>query len=174
MEQLLYHHKEDIKKRLQEGTFSEVDEISKIMQLGHDETVAVNLLTTLIKEYKQELYFNLKEEKEKEEKGNIATTVAVVSSLLVAVMGQNNVLLLLLSIVVAVGAGYIGFPDKPIAAIVGFVTGAILMPVVVGFYLSGRSSFFTLEMIIPMALSFGPGLLIKYLISRYFYNDLND
>jgi hypothetical protein len=174
MEKLSFKHSEEIKKQLKAGSFSEADEIRKIMQLGYDEPTAFNLLVRVIKEYKQELYRQLKEEKEIEEKGNIASTVAIGTSLLVSIMGQNSSFLLLLSIVIACGAGFIGYPKKPIAGVVGLMTGAILMPFIINAYLGGRSSFFTLEMIIPIVFSYGPGLLVKYLISKYFYEEDND
>jgi hypothetical protein len=174
MEKLSFKHIEEIKKHLTAGTFSEESEIRKITQLGYDEPTALKLLVGVIKEYKQELYLQIKEDKELEEKGNIASTVAVVTSLMVSILGQNSGALILLSLVVACVAGFIGYPKKPIAGVLGLLTGALLMPFIVGIYLGGRSSFFTLEMIIPMALSYGPAMLVKYLISKFFYEDSND
>lgn len=173
-EKLSFKQKEDIKSQIKSGNFSENELIKSVMAFGFNEPSAISFVSKIIKDLKEELYYKLKEEKELEEKGNIAITVTITTSLLVAVMGRSNSGLIILSITVACLAGFLGFPRKPLAGLAGCLVGAVLMPIVTAYYLKGRNSFFTLEMIIPIAISFGPAFLIKYLISKLMYNDDND
>lgn len=173
MGKLSYNHIAGIKERIHTGAFSEAHEIDTIMQLGFDVSASKELLKEVVYSYKEELYFELKEKKEIEEKADIAVTIAIITSLLISVMAYDNGFLIILSIIIAGFAGFMGYPIKPIAGAAGLVTGAILMPFAVGTYLQNRDSFFSIEMIIPMALCFGPALLIKYLISKLMYSDDN-
>lgn len=173
-EKLSFKQKEGIKSQIKSGNFSENELIKSVMDLGFNEATAISFLSKIIKDLKEELYYKLKEEKELEERGNIAMTVTIIVSLLVGVMGRGNSGLIILSVIVACFAGFLGFPKKPIAGLAGCLVGAVLMPIVAAFYLKGRNSFFTLEMIIPIAISFGPALLIKYLVSKLMYSDDND
>lgn len=172
MEQkLTYAQQEELKNKIKAETFSMQELLASVMNLGFDEAAATKIVSNSIKDYKEELYFRLKEDKKIQERGNIAIMFTIMLSLVVSIMGKGNNILIMISIIAASIAGFIGYPKKPLAGLAGFLVGSFLMPIVAGFYLKGRDSFFTLELIIPIALSFGPALLIKYVVTRFMYNE---
>ncbi|TDW46074.1 hypothetical protein EV144_107268 [Flavobacterium sp. 270] len=169
--ELTYQQTEELKKKLRAGTFDANLELIQLIRLDFDPITAKELLAKVIKSYKDDLYNETKEKKELEDRGSIAFGVTIMTSIMVALLGGNNGLLILISIAVACGAGYYGYPNKPIAAVVGFAFGAIVLPFACAYYLRGRESFINVELLIPIFISFGPGFLIKYVLSRMLYSD---
>lgn len=169
--ELTYTQIEELKKKLKTGTFNVEFEINKLLVAGYDQEIAKELLLKVIKSHKEDLFYKAKETEETAEKGNIAFGAVMMTSLLVAMLGDNSGFLILLSIAVACLAGYFGFPDKPIPAMIGFTIGAIIMPFACAYYFSGRGTILNIELLIPTAISFGPGFLIKYFLSKMLYSD---
>lgn len=161
----------ELKEKMQKGTFTLGHEIFMLVELGFERRKAKELLLLVMKSYKEDLFYKIKEEKEIEEKGNIAFGAIVMLSIFISILGNNSGFLIVFSIIAACFAGLFGFPNKPIAGLFGCVIGAILMPIITAFYLKGRESFLNIELLIPIILSFGPALLIKYLISKMMYSD---
>lgn len=167
---LTYIQIEEIKQKMQKEIFNLEYEMSLLVNLGFEKSKAIELLLLVEKSYREDLFYEIKEKNEIEEKGNIAFGAILIFSMFVSIMGNNNGFLIVVSVLAACFAGYFGFPNKPIAGLFGFATGAILMPIVTSYYLQGRESFIIIEFIIPVLLSFGPGLLVKYLISKMMYS----
>lgn len=169
--ELTYTQIQELKSKIKSGVFDAELEVNKLIILGFESAKAKELVLKVMKSYKDDLFDDAKEKKELEERSNVAFLFAVMPSIFIALFGGNNGLLILISIVVACCAGYYGYPQKPIAAMIGFSVGAIIMPFACGFYFRDRSSFINLELLIPILFSFGPGLLIKYALSRMLYSD---
>lgn len=168
---LTYAQIRELKEKMQKGSFILGHEIFLLVDEGFERGKAEALLLSVVKSYKEDLFNKIKEDKEIEEKGKIAFGAIVMFSVFVSIFGNNSGFLIVLSIIAACFAGFLGFPNKPIAGVSGCVVGAILMPVVSAFYLKGRDSILNIELLIPILFSFGPGLLIKYLISKMMYSD---
>lgn len=169
MENLTLIQKEEIKNMISSGVYSEAEIIKIIEAWGYSENSSIKFLNELIIEFKKEIYFKHKESKEDENKGEMAFGLAVLVSGLASMIGKNNVFFLFISLMVAFLSGYIGFPKKPIAGIIGCLTGALIMPFATSYYFEGCQSFFKIELIVPIAISFGPALLLMYLISKFLY-----
>ena len=169
--ELTYTQIQELKRKIKAGTFDDEFEINKLIILGFESAKARELVLKVFKSYKDDLFDAAKEKNESEDRSNVAYLVAIMPSIFIALVGGNNGLLILISIVIACGAGYYGFPDKPIAAMIGFAVGAIILPFACGFYLRGRSSFINIELLIPIFISYGPALLIKYALSKMLYSD---
>lgn len=164
--ELSYSQQEELKNKIRNGNFDAETEINNLVGSGFEPEKAREELLKVIKSYKEDLFYEVKEAKESEEKGKIAAFTVVFSSLLIALLGGQSGIMILVSLVVACVAGFYGFPKNPIPAVVGFAVGAILMPFAVGFYLRGRDTYLNLELFIPMIMAFGPAFLIKYILSK--------
>jgi hypothetical protein len=168
---LTFSQIKELKDKMQKGTFVLGHEIFLLVDLGFERSKAEELLSKVMKSHKEDLFYKIKEEREIEEKGNIAFVVIVMFSSFVSILGNNSGFLIFLSIIAACFAGFLGFPNKPIAGLMGCVIGAILMPILTGYYLKGRDSFFSIELLIPIIFSFGPGFLVKMLVSKLMYSE---
>jgi hypothetical protein len=115
--------------------------------------------------------YKANEKRDYSDRNIIALGLAIISSISVAILGENSVSLIMLSIVLACFAGYYGHPKKAIPAMIGFSIGAILMPFACQFYFGSRSTYTNIELLIPTFLSFGPALLIKFLLTKMMYSE---
>jgi len=167
--ELSYSQIEKLKNRMRNGTFDIEYEIKNLEILGYDREIASTLILKVAKGFKEELFYEAKEAKQAKDKENGAWFVVWMSSLLIAMLGDNSASLILVSVVIAGAAGFIGFPDRPIPAIACFITGALIMPFACAIYFRNRETYLNLELIIPAAFSFGPGLLLKYALSKMMY-----
>jgi hypothetical protein len=167
--ELSYSKQEELVNKLKKGNFDAETEISILTESGFEEEKAKEELLKVIKSYKAALFDDIKETKKAKEKENIAWFVVWMCSLLIAMLGDNSASLLLVSVVIAGTAGYLGFPNKPIPTMVCFITGALIMPFACAIYFRNRETYLNLELLIPAALSFGPGLLLKYALSKMMY-----
>jgi hypothetical protein len=164
--ELSYSQQEELKNKIKRGAFDAETEISNLMKLGFEQEKAKEELLKVIKSYKEDVFYEVKEAKETEEKGNIAVFAVIFCSLMIAMFGGQSAIMVLVSLVVACLAGFYGFPKNPIPAVVGFAVGTLLMPFACGYYLRGRDTFLNLELFIPMIMAFGPAFLIKYILSK--------
>lgn len=168
---VIFAVKRDIENKLKVGSFSHEIEKNNLINQGFSEEYAQEIILETTNEFKANLFYKIKEDKELEERGKIATAIAITIPLLFSFLGTYSTFTLLITVAIAALCGFYGFPKKPMAAIIGFAVGAILMPFVTKFYFQGRTSFIKFELIVPMAAAFGPGLLIKYLIAKFMYED---
>jgi hypothetical protein len=171
MANLTSEHIKRIKSTLKDGTFNELLELFKIVSLGIQEEEAKMLLNNVIKEYKEELYYDVKDKNEIEENENLAFGLLIMASLLVSIFAASNVFFIFLLAIFGIVIGYWGYSKHPIAGAIGCFVAATLTPFAVNFYLAGRSSFFNLELLIPIAFSFGPGFLLKYILVKFVFEE---
>ncbi|KFF04723.1 hypothetical protein [Flavobacterium reichenbachii] len=163
---LSYTKIEELKKKLREGKFDSNQELIDLIRLDYDPVTAKELLSKVIKSHKDDLYEEAKEAKEVEERSKIAFGAVIVITTFIGMFGDNNGMMILISIIAACCCGYYGNQENPIPAMVGYTIAAMIMPFACGFYFKGRSTFLNLEILIPLLISFGPGLLIKYVLSQ--------
>lgn len=169
--ELTYSQIEDLKKKIKAGAFDIDIEKNNLICLGFEQQTAKELVMDVIRSYKHDLLDKANEKRDYNDRNIIALGLAIVSSISVAVLGGNSVSMVMLSIVLACFAGYYGHPKKAIPAMIGFTIGAIIMPFACQFYFNSRGTFMNIELLIPTFISFGPALLIKYLLSKIMYSE---
>lgn len=168
---LIFAAKRDLENKLKQETFSFEIEKSNLVSQGFSEEKSVEIIVETTNEYRLNLFHKIKEAEQLEERGKIATAIAITVPLLFSILGTYSTFTLLITIAIAAACGYYGFQKKPIAAVIGFSIGTILMPLATSFYFQDRTSFIKLELIVPMIAAFGPALLVKYLIAKFMYDD---
>ncbi|MEN2415655.1 hypothetical protein [Flavobacterium mesophilum] len=166
-----YSKTEELKKKLRNGTFDANFELIELIRLGYDPIHAKELLAKVVKSYKDDLYEETKEAKKSEERKNIAFSAVIIITSLIGLLGDNSGMMVLIAIIAACLCGYYGNQEDPLPAMVGYTVAALIMPFACAFYFQGRSSFLNLEMLIPLLVSFVPGLLIKYILSKILPSD---
>jgi len=162
---------QDLKNKIKAGAFDIDFEKNELVYLGFEQQTAKELVMDVIRSYKHDLLDKAIEKREYSDRNIIALGLAIVSSISIAVQGENSVSMIMLSIVLACFAGYYGHPKKAIPAMIGFSIGAIIMPFACQFYFNSRSSFTNIELLIPTFISFGPALLIKYMLTKIMYSE---
>lgn len=162
---------QDLKDKIKAGAFDIDFEKNNLICSGFEQQTAKELVMDVIRSYKYDLLSKANEKREYNDRNIIALGLAIVSSISVAVLGGNSVTMIMLSIVLACFAGYYGHPKKAIPAMIGFTIGAIIMPYACQFYFNSRNTFINIELLIPVFISFGPALIIKYLLSKIMYSE---
>jgi hypothetical protein len=163
---------QDLKNKIKAGAFDIDLEKNNLICLGFEQQTAKELVMDVIRSYKYDLLSKANEKRDYNDRNIIALGLAIVSSISVTVLGDNSVTMIMLSIVLACFAGYYGHPKKAIPAMIGFTIGAIIMPYACQFYFNSRdTTFINIELLIPVFFSFGPALLIKYLLSKIMYSE---
>lgn len=168
--ELTYSQIQDLKEKIKAGAFDIDFEKNNLICLGFEQQTAKELVMDVIRSYKYDLLNKANEKRDYNDRNIIALGLAIVSSVSVAVLGGNSVPMIILSIVLACFAGYYGHPKKAIPAMIGFTIGAIIMPFACQFYFNNRITFINIELIIPVFISFGPALVIKYLLYKIMYS----
>ncbi|WP_289663684.1 hypothetical protein [Flavobacterium panacagri] len=168
---LSYTKTEELKKKLRAGTYDGNQELIELIRLGYDPILAKEMLSKVIKMHKDDLYEETKEAKETEEREKIAFSAVIMITTFLSMFAGDSSIIILISIIVACFCGYYGNQDNPIPGMVGYTLAAMIMPFACGFYFEGRSTFLNLEILIPLFFSFGPGLLVKYILSRILPSD---
>jgi hypothetical protein len=169
--ELTHSQIQDLKDKIKAGAFDIDFEKNNLICLGFEQQTAKELVMDVIRSYKYDLLYKENEKRDYNDRNIIALGLAIVSSVSVAVLGGNSVPMIILSIVLACFAGYYGHPKKAIPAMIGFTIGAIIMPFACQFYFSNRNTFTNIELLIPVFISFGPALVIKYLLSKIMYSE---
>jgi hypothetical protein len=162
---------QDFKNKIKAGAFDIDFEKNELICLGFEQQTAKELVMDVIRSYKHDLLYKANEKRDYSDRNIIALGLVIVSSISVVVLGGNSVTMIMLSIVLACFAGYYGHPKKAIPAMIGFTIGAIMMPFACQFYFNSRDAFVNIELLIPIFISFGPALLIKYLLSKIMYSE---
>jgi hypothetical protein len=162
---------EEIKKSISTNTFKLETEVQKLVNTGMDASVAKDLVITAVKDNMRQQLFERSLKKEKsEDAGKIANFVVIMVSIGGPVFGITSVVWYLAAIAIAGAAGYFGYRDKPGAGILASIVFVIAFPFSYHFYLSGRSSFIKIEMLIPLAMAIIPALVTFFGVSKLFYS----
>ncbi|MEO5685013.1 MAG: hypothetical protein ABIQ88_20380 [Chitinophagaceae bacterium] len=167
---LTQYHKEEILQSLIAGDFSVDHEIQKLVKEGFDDTSSRNLILQVLKEYRYELFQRKLSQQKNEEKKKLSYFVLLMISITGPVFNIGNLLWYLLACVVAGAAGYYGQADKPIAGMLGGVLLVIVFPLTYSFYMSGRHSYFNVELLIPVLMAAVPAWLLQLFVGKIFYD----
>ncbi|MFB9077821.1 hypothetical protein ACFFLS_00085 [Flavobacterium procerum] len=166
LNELTYKQIEELKRKLRIGTFDSNLELAELIRLGFDPVTAKDLLVNLIKSHKEDLFNEAKEKEKSDERSNISLFAITMIAIFFGMFGGTDGTVVLFVILAALACGYFGNPQDPLPGMVGYTVAAMIMPFACGYYFKGRSTFLNLEILIPYFIAFGPGLLIKYGLSR--------
>ena len=163
--------KDELRLSFSQPGFSLEAAIIKLMGNGFEEATARTLITTEFREYKKNLFHKIVRKKEHEEAKNFLSIVIVMVSIIGPIFSIKPLLWYVVAIIVAGLAGFWAYKPKPIAGLLG----SIIMPVVYPFthaaYFSGRTSYFNIEMIIPMIMAVVPAVIVYFIVSAIVYTN---
>lgn len=153
---------EDVKYALYTEQKTIEDVVADLMNSGHSEKEIEELFSQVAQQSKTELFKKRKQEEANKEKGNIAAIVIFMVALIGPVFKLNSEAWIVASALICGAAGYFGFPQKPLAAMVGAIAMAIIFPITYNMYFSNRDSFIRIEIVIPMLMAAVPSLIIYF------------
>ena len=159
----------EIRQDISSGTFLYETAMQKLMQSGLDEESARQLLLTVAKEHRKELFDQRLQKQNAEGVREVTYIVTFMVAALGPVFNIKAALWYFVAMLIAAVAGYYGYKDKPAAGIIGSILVVILLPITYNYYFSGRSSYIKIEFLIPALLAIIPAAIVAYLISLLFY-----
>ena len=162
-------HQYEIKEALSSGTFAYASEMQKLMDAGYDQQSAHNLLLSLAKEHRKEIFQQTLNKQNNQDVRQVTWVVIFMVAVLGPVFDINSGVWYMLAMLVAGVAGYYGHKDKPLVGIIGSVLFVFLFPLTYRYYFSGRSSYLRIELVIPAFLAIIPSVIAGFLISVIFY-----
>jgi hypothetical protein len=168
---LTAHQKDEIRKSFIKGNFSVENEIDKLVNEGFDENTSKNLIVRVLKEYRYELFQHKLIQNKNEEKKKLSWFVSLMATVAGPVFSVSNILWYILACVIAGAAGYYGHVKKPFAGMAGSLSLVILFPLTYVFYMSGRSSYISIELVIPLLMAIVPAYLIQMVVSKLLYTE---
>jgi len=166
--------KEKIKQSIALDNFSIETEISRLMELGYDEEKSRSLITVELKEYKKEMFDKVLKNKQREDLKDFLIPLIIILSVIGPIANIELPLWDILKIIAIGIIAFISYKNKPVAGIIGYITLAILFPFAYNWYLSGRTSYRQIEMLIPLAMASTPAYLIFSIISNLMYDHKNN
>ncbi|TDW46075.1 hypothetical protein EV144_107269 [Flavobacterium sp. 270] len=168
---LSYNQVVELRNRMRNDTFDKEYEIKTLIRLGYHPDIAAMLITNVVLGFKDELAEEIEEAKKVHGRREFTWIIVLASSVFITNLGNNGLVCILLSLVIAILAGYFGFPEKRIPAIAGFVTGTFLMVIFNSYPIKKEEHYSNILLLIELAISYGFGLLVKYILSRLMYSN---
>jgi hypothetical protein len=159
---LSQEQKDEIRRSILHSTFIMDIAVRRLVGDGFDEATAQYLVINEVKAFKQEIVEKALRKKKEEEARGIAFVVVVLVSLVGTIFNVHSLTWMIASMLIAGGAGYFAFRDKPVAGILSFITFAIVFPFTYTWYLKGRTSYINIELLIPMFVAIVPAAVVYF------------
>jgi hypothetical protein len=159
----------EIRQSLSSGTFLYETEMQKLMQAGYDEESGRNLLFTLAKEHRKELFQQTLQKQKNDGAREITWLVVIMTAAVGPVFEITSAIWYMLAMLIASVAGYYGFKTKPVAGIIGCILVVFLFPFTYRYYFSGRERYIRIELLIPLFLSLIPAAIAGFIFLQIFY-----
>lgn len=125
----------------------------------------------IYKASKNELFNKIVNAEKENKKQQTAITVIIIFAIIGPVFNTDSALWYSLAMLVAGVAGYYGFFNKQAAGVAGAELLVMLFPFTCNYYLSGRSHYVNIELLIPLVIAAIPAFLLFFLISKIFYSN---
>jgi len=172
--ELSYQQIKEIKEAYLKDNLSVENQIIKLIVAGYDESTAEKLINKVISDYKRELLEAAQEESENKQNEKITGSIIFGAAVLGPVLNIEAYEWYVLAAIIAGFAGYFDLKKQPIAGVVRSVVLVILFPVGFHFYIAQRSSYFTVELLIPFLVCFLIAYVFQLVIGKIFYPDYDD
>lgn len=144
------------------------------MLAGFTEATAKNLIIAEVKEFKKNVVEKTLQQKKDHEAQTAACVIMMIVSLLGSVFGVESGMWTLVLVCVAALCGYFGFKNKPIAGIASFIIFALIFPYTYNWYLTGRSTYINIELLIPTFIAVAPAAVVYFLLAFTVYRNSED
>ena len=164
------YRKDALRLSISTGQCSIEQEIQQLIKEGYDEAIARNTVQQVLKEYRYAIFQQKLSRQKNEEKKKLSYFVLLMIAIAGPVFDIGNILWYLLACSIAGVVGYFGQHDKPFAGLLGGISLVILFPLTYLFYMSGRHSYFNIELLIPLLMAAGPAGLLQFLVGKFFYD----
>lgn len=161
----------EIKEAYLKDNLAVENQIVKLIVAGFDENTAEELINKVIREYKRELLDTAQDESEQKETQKITGTIIFMAAILGPVLGFKGYEWYILASIVAGITGYFDLKKKPVAGVVRSVALVVLFPLAFELYINKRSSYYTVELLIPFFICFFIAYLFQIIISKIFYSE---
>lgn len=169
--QLSQAYKNQLLPRLLNETFDLESDLDFLTQQGFDREEARTLIHKELIRLQKHALEDAKREKEESENEKAALLITMMISVIGPIFEINSLLYYFI-VITAVGAlGFWGYKRTPIAGVVSCALVAILMPIFLLWYMSGRSSVIKIELLIPIVLSAVPAYLVGLGIKKVVYEN---
>lgn len=159
----------EIKEAYLKDNLSLEKQIVKLIVAGYDETTAEELVNKVIRDYKRELLEAAQEESEHKENQKITGAVIFLAAIAGPVFSIEGYEWYILASVIAGVAGYFDLKKEPVSGVVRSIVLVILFPLAFELYINKRSSYYTIELLIPFFICFLIAYLFQIIISKIFY-----
>lgn len=167
--ELSYQQIKEIKEAYLKDNLSVENQIIKLIVAGYDENTAEELVNEVVKEYKRELVDVAQDESSEKENQKITGSIIFMAAILGPVFGIKGFEWYVLAAIVAGVAGYFDLIKQPVAGVVRSIVLVVLFPLAFELYINKRSSYYTVELLIPFFICFLIAYLFQLLVSKMFY-----
>jgi hypothetical protein len=167
--ELSYQQIKEIKEAYLKDNLSVENQIIKLIVAGYDENTAEELINKVIRDYKRELVEAAQEESSDKENQKITGSIIFGAAILGPVLSIKGYEWYILASLVAGIAGYFDLKKQPIAGVIRSLVLVILFPLAFELYINKRSSYYTVELLIPFLICLLIAYLFQLLISKLFY-----
>jgi hypothetical protein len=163
--------KDELRQSFSQPGFSVEAAVVKLMRKGFEEATARILIAAEFREYKKNLFHKTVKKNDQEEVKKVISIVIIMVSMIGPVFNIKSLLWYMVAIVIAGAAGFWGYKPKPVAGLLGSIVVAVVYPFAYAAYFSGRTSYITIEMIIPMIMAVVPAVIVYFIISAIVYTN---
>lgn len=171
---LSQEQKDEIRRSILQSTFIMDITVRRLVEQGFNEATAHYLVSNEVKAFKQEIVERALRNKKEEEARGIAFIVVVLVSLVGTIFNVHSLTWTIAAMLIAGGAGYFAFRNKPVAGVLSFITFAIIFPYTYTYYLKGRTRFINIELLIPMFLAIIPAAVVYFVVAFTVHADKKD
>lgn len=169
---LSQEEKDEIRLSASQHRFSMEAAVTKLMRNGFDEATAKFLIIAELQEYKKDLFHQIVREKEQEEARKFLSIVVGMVSIIGPICSIESPLWYIAAVVIAGVAGFWAHKRKPVAGLLASIIGPIVYPLAHAVYFSGRTSYFRIEMVIPIIMTAVPAVIMYFIISAIVYPNI--
>jgi hypothetical protein len=162
-----------VRKLLVEEGYKADDAIKLLVKYGISEDIATNCVHLVVQQNTDAIFEKRQEIGENESREEIGYWGIAIASLILPIFGIKDTLLCILLASAAAIIAYYAYPKKPIAVMIPTFLFTMLFPFTYEWYLSGRTKFFYIEILIPAAILIIPLYIMHSVLKSIIYPNEN-